>query len=64
MVKDDHGNCGGCAAYRNMAVEREQFELLQRRWRSDIVRYDNQTRSKKERGFDFRPILKVPIRGV
>ena len=47
-----------------MEVEREQFELLQRKWGPDIVRYDNQTRSKKERGFDFNPILKVPIRGV
>jgi hypothetical protein len=64
MVKDDHGNTGGCAAYRNMQIEREQFDLLQRKWGSDIVRYDNQTRSKKDQGFDFNPILKPPIAGV
>ena len=51
---------GGCAHYRNLPQERHQFELLQKKWGSDIVRKD--TSSKRE--FDYNPIIKVPIRGV
>ena len=53
-------NVGGCANYRNYKREREQFKLLQKKWGSDIVYKDNN--SKKE--FDYNPIIKVPIKGV
>lgn len=45
---------GGCATYRNVKEEKKQFEMLQRKWGSEIIRED---RSSK-RGFDFNPILK------
>lgn len=64
MVKNDHGNLGGCASYRNMEIEKEQFYLLQKKWGSQIVQYDKLQRSNKKELFDFNPILKVPIRGV
>lgn len=51
---------GGCATYRTSEREKEQFEMLQRKWGSKIVRYD----SSSKKGFDFNPIIKVPIRGV
>lgn len=51
---------GGCATYRNVGAEKRQFELLQRKWGSDIIKMD---RSSK-RGFDFNPIMKSPIKGV
>lgn len=50
---------GGCAQYRNLKKEREQFELLQKKWGSDIIRQD--TRSKKS--FDYNPVLVSPIKG-
>ena len=53
-------NAGGCATLRNYKTEKEQFELLQKKWGKDIVRQDKT--SKKE--FDYNPIIKVPISGV
>jgi len=53
-------NKGGCSGMRNSKKEKEQFELLTKKWGTDIVRYD--IRSRK--GFDFNPIIKVPLRGV
>ena len=58
---------GGCATYRNYDREREQLELLQKKWGSDIVKIDttNKGKSKKDRvNFDFNPIIKIPIPGV
>lgn len=59
-------NKGGCAAMRNKQREKEQFELLQKKWGSDIVRVDstNKGRTKKKKQFDYNPIIKVPIKGV
>jgi len=51
---------GGCATYRNSKYEKEQFEALQKKWGGEIIKYDKV--SKK--GFDFNPIMKVPLRGV
>ena len=68
-----HYNCrqseqkGGCAIYRNMEKEKEQFELLQKKWGSNIVRLDtsNKGRSKKNRKYiDYNPIIKIPIKGI
>ena len=58
---------GGCAMYRTMEKEKEQFELLRKKWGSDIVKLDktNKGRSKKDRKYiDYNPIIKVPIRGI
>lgn len=68
-----HYNCrqseqkGGCAIYRNMEKEKEQFELLQKKWGSNIVRLDtsNRGRSKKNRKYiDYNPIIKISIKGI
>jgi len=59
LIKNDHGNVGGCADYRTMSREREQMGLFQRKWGRHIVRED--TRSK---GYDINPIIKIPIKGV
>lgn len=59
-------NKGGCAAMRNRKREQEQFELLQRKWGSNIVREDksNKGKTKKVKVFDYNPIIKVPIKGI
>ena len=51
---------GGCAQYRNVKKEIEQFELLQKKWGSKIIQKDKSSK----RSFDFNPILKSPIKGV
>lgn len=61
---------GGCAMYRNMEREKEQFELLRKKWGSKIVRLDTGKRegkrgNKKKRVYiDYNPIIKVPIKGI
>lgn len=60
---------GGCAVYRNLEKERQQLELLRKKWGSQIIRIDTQDRShrgKKKHGvaFDFNPVIRVPIRGL
>lgn len=59
-------NKGGCATYRNMIREKEQFELLRKKWGSQIVKYDKGKRAKanKEKMFDYNPVIYIPIRGV
>jgi hypothetical protein len=51
---------------RNRQREREQFELLQKKWGNNIVKEDasNKGRSKKVKKFDYNPIIKVPIKGI
>ncbi len=51
---------GGCATYRNLEKEKEQFFMLQKKWGKDIITRDK----KSKRSFDFNPIMKVPIKGV
>lgn len=51
---------GGCATIRNYEREKEQFELLQKKWGKSIVRVDKT--SKKQ--MDYNPIIRIPIRGV
>ena len=53
-------NRGGCANMRNQKKEKEQFDLLRKKWGSQIVRSDKS--SKK--GFDYNPIIRVPIGGI
>lgn len=59
-------NIGGCASMRNMIREKEQFDLLQKKWGNDIVREDksNKGGTKKQKRFDYNPIIKVPIKGI
>ena len=59
---------GGCASYRNEERERQQFEALQKKWGSDIVKRDGADKShkakKEKRREDYNPIIKIPIKGV
>lgn len=51
----------------SMEKEKEQFELLQKKWGSNIVRLDtsNKGRSKKNRkSIDYNPMIKIPIKGI
>ena len=59
-------NIGGCASMRNMIREKEQFDLLQKKWGNDIVKEDksNKGGTKKKKRFDYNPIIKVPIKGI
>jgi len=62
-----HTNPGGCASYRTIKRKQHQFDLLQKKWGSKIVRRDsgaaNVNRTKKA-SYDINPIVRVPIRGV
>ena len=59
---------GGCAAYRNEQREKEQFEALQNKWGSEIVKRDSGNKShtlkKTKKREDYNPIIKIPIKGV
>ncbi len=59
---DFHSIPGGCAAYRTMEREREQFKLLQSKWGSRIVGIDRET--AKRGGVNIDPIIRVPIPGI
>jgi hypothetical protein len=51
---------GGCATYRNSDKEKQQFEALQKKWGSKVIRRDK----KSKRDFDFNPKLIIPLKGV
>lgn len=65
-VNKYHYNCkqskqaGGCAAYRNYKREKEQLELLQKKWGKKIVKEDKAS----VKNFDYNPIIHVPIKGI
>ena len=65
-VCEQSTNKGGCATIRNRKREKEQFELLQKKWGGGIVKIDrsNKGRTDKEKLFDYNPIIKVPIKGI
>ena len=60
LLKDDHGNQGGCAMYRNLDKERQQMDLLISKWGDSIVRVD---KTSKEL-LDINPVMRAPIGGV
>jgi hypothetical protein len=51
---------GGCATYRNLDKEKQQFFALQKKWGKDVIKRDKQSK----RSFDFNPIMKTPIKGI
>jgi len=59
---------GGCATYRNFEREKAQFEILRRKWGSEIVHNDTMDLShvsvKKRTRIDYNPVIHPPIRGV
>lgn len=60
---------GGCAMYRNLDKEKEQIDLLIKKWGRNIVRIDNSPAgrnglSRKIKMFDINPIISIPIRGI
>ena len=61
-----HTNVGGCASYRTIQREKEQFDKLQKKWGSKIIRRDNGSskNQKKQTTYDINPIVKIPIRGI
>jgi hypothetical protein len=70
-IVDHKKLAGGCATYRNMQKEIEQFNLLKRKWGEDIVatqhvdgRHQNESRNSRKHKFDTNPLIRVPIDGV
>ena len=56
---------GGCACYRNLIREKEQLELLQKKWGKKIVRWDTTNKTNgKMKNIDYNPIIKIPIGGI
>ena len=58
---------GGCATYRNIEREMEQLALLQKKWGSRIVKYDNARLGNvknKRQDADYNPVIHIPIAGV
>lgn len=61
---------GGCAAYRTIAAEMAQFDLLAKKWGPRVVQRDSGASKQKVRGagvgagYDINPIVRVPISGV
>lgn len=60
VAHDSAYAAGICEAMRDIAEEKRQFLLLQRKWGSGVVK---QGRSSK-RVFDFNPKICAPVRGV
>jgi hypothetical protein len=46
---------------RNAKEEEKQFNILQRKWGSKIVKEDRKS-SKKRKILDYNPVISVPIR--
>jgi hypothetical protein len=64
---DQHTNLGGCAEYRTVQAEQDQFVALRKKWGKEIVKKDDNkrvTNRKRQVSYDINPIVKVPIGGV
>lgn len=65
---DMHGMPGGCADYRNLEREKEQFDRLVRKWGTDIIKVDrgksHDGRRRRQATYDLNPKLRIPIGGV
>jgi len=66
-VCKQHTNRGGCASYRTVSREMEQFDMLQAKWGKSIIRKDSgssKVNRKRQQTYDINPIVRVPIGGV
>lgn len=65
-VNDFHGKTGGCASYRTVEREKQQFDLLQRKWGNEVVGADKQAGRvvKTKTKISIDPIIRAPIIGV
>lgn len=64
---DQSNSKGGCASIRNLEREKEQLEMLIKKWGSKIVKNDMSDKShssKKKKKIDYNPIVVIPIKGV
>ena len=64
---EQSSNKGGCAAIRNIEREKEQLNMLIKKWGSRIVKNDLTDRSHssgKVKRIDYNPVVSVPIKGV
>lgn len=59
---------GGVASMRNFDKELSQLKLLQKKWGSRIVKFDNNDRSHNLKSsktkIDFNPVISSPIKGI
>lgn len=58
---------GGCATYRNYEREEQQLLALQKKWGSEIVKFDiteNSNTKKKRKNIDYNPIIHIKIKGL
>lgn len=59
---------GGCATFRTIEREKQELLALQAKWGIEIVQMDTgrkaHMREHKSKGFDYNPIIHVPISGV
>lgn len=51
---------GGCSTYRTTAEEKRQFDALQAKWGSRLVKRDRTSKLAN----DYNPIIHVPIQGL
>lgn len=66
-ICDQSKSPGRCAAYRNRDRERQQLDLLRKKWGSKIVQEDagaDDATEKLRIHDDYNPIIHVPIRGI
>lgn len=59
-------NVGGLATFRNRQREYEETMALRRKWGGQIIKLDetNKGHTNKQKIFDYKPIVRIPIKGV
>lgn len=55
---------GGCATYRNIEREIQQFEALQKKWGNKIVKRDTLAGKKNRKYEDYNPVIHIPIKWI
>lgn len=66
-ICEQHTNLGGCAEYRTIEKEKDQFSLMEKKWGTKIVTRDDgasNTGRKRQATYDINPVIKIPIGGV
>lgn len=67
LKKDSFGgNTGGCNDFRSSEIEKQQFQMMQRKWGTDVIRPNKPTAksSSKIRGYGGAIKLNIPLKGV